>query len=739
MDLGVFELQIFVSLIVVLGAAFVALVCDYLKGNNEQLREHNIELRVRKDEQEHRGILDPGRWLEQLVGLTQTKAQSAASANEPRSRTKAAESNEAVNSWANRQDLERSAQRGTNTASRRTKEHRPAVEDWVSPETMARVASNLARQSADGLAPDEGPAVAESKGDIRDEIQKLVESSPRPRRGKVYPANGSTTAVGMPASTSVTPETATVQEQPALVSGLAVPEPEPIDATGGGMESIVPPLEMKKELERVANTRHRVSSASPTVTQFPVSQVMPLHLEQELLRVTEAESSYKKTSGAQPVSALLDEVIAASFQRGQRGPEPERQPGQSATPVTSRPLLETKHELTDGGFPIVPEISEPGPGKLQTALQQIDVVVPVHALAQAIYEAERVTPAPLVIPWHVEPLRVEPVHEAPVEPEPNFSRTTEPEAAAAIERQRNIPPFSLETAFSWPPPRSFHASGPDAEPARITAHSPGRYEPPASIEEPRDLTCLEEDSATGIPQAPEPAMFQAMIESISLMPIETVPAYDGPVIAGHYLAADSTQAGLLGPPIAPLAQIGESPAGAGQPDDPSTGVPDESVSDLLLPAGMHNRLVFSRLIEAPGSLSGVVVAISLNDFKKIQESFTHQAFDDLLQSIDKLMNSMIRDLDFAAKLDDNEWIFVFRDEVGAVAQKRILQISEKLWDFQLRALGSVSILFGWGAVEVESERLSESYNAATERMQQSRRGRKTVAMDSRDKRRVANG
>ena len=51
MDIGAFELQIFVSLVVVLGAAFVALVCDYLKGNNEQLRERNIELRVRREEQ----------------------------------------------------------------------------------------------------------------------------------------------------------------------------------------------------------------------------------------------------------------------------------------------------------------------------------------------------------------------------------------------------------------------------------------------------------------------------------------------------------------------------------------------------------------------------------------------------------------------------------------------------------------------------------------------------------------
>ena len=58
MDLGSLELQIFVSLTVVLGGALIALICDYLKGNNEQLREHNIELRVRQQEHERRMLLD---------------------------------------------------------------------------------------------------------------------------------------------------------------------------------------------------------------------------------------------------------------------------------------------------------------------------------------------------------------------------------------------------------------------------------------------------------------------------------------------------------------------------------------------------------------------------------------------------------------------------------------------------------------------------------------------------------
>ena len=47
MNTGSFELKIFAGLIVVLAAAFVVLICDYLKGNNEQLRMRNRELQAR--------------------------------------------------------------------------------------------------------------------------------------------------------------------------------------------------------------------------------------------------------------------------------------------------------------------------------------------------------------------------------------------------------------------------------------------------------------------------------------------------------------------------------------------------------------------------------------------------------------------------------------------------------------------------------------------------------------------
>ena len=59
MELGQYQLQIFVSLVVILGAAFVALICDFLKGNNEQLRELTVELKVRREEEQRRAQVMP--------------------------------------------------------------------------------------------------------------------------------------------------------------------------------------------------------------------------------------------------------------------------------------------------------------------------------------------------------------------------------------------------------------------------------------------------------------------------------------------------------------------------------------------------------------------------------------------------------------------------------------------------------------------------------------------------------
>src|ERR1022692_3613515 len=80
MELGQYQLQIFVSLVVILGAAFVALICDFLKGNNEQLRELTIELKVRREEEQKRSHLLTPRTAERAPKTEKIAAPATAQA-----------------------------------------------------------------------------------------------------------------------------------------------------------------------------------------------------------------------------------------------------------------------------------------------------------------------------------------------------------------------------------------------------------------------------------------------------------------------------------------------------------------------------------------------------------------------------------------------------------------------------------------------------------------------------------
>src|SRR4029077_10130267 len=93
--------------------------------------------------------------------------------------------------------------------------------------------------------------------------------------------------------------------------------------------------------------------------------------------------------------------------------------------------------------------------------------------------------------------------------------------------------------------------------------------------------------------------------------------------------------------------------------------------------------------------------------------------------------SLLGPSDFAAQSGAEEFLLIFPGERGASAQRRLSQVAQQLWDFQLRSLGSYSILFSWGGVEVRSESIDEAIASATERMEETRRGRKVLSMESR--------
>ncbi|MBI2687543.1 MAG: hypothetical protein HYX27_14615 [Acidobacteria bacterium] len=269
MDLGSLELQIFVSLTVVLGGAFVALVCDYLKGNNEQLREHNIELRVRKEEQERRMILDPAGFASQFAPQQAAIPDSAVTA----ARTIAV--HEVMQSFA------------TDEALADAKERAAALHARVDDE-----AYNAA----------EIPPVTQRRRGWKSTRRRAARSRNARRSANPYPdwvRPETIERVARDAEAAAAPGGLPVQDEPASLNA----EAEPADAP-----------ELHKEIERVAQLQQLPVAPAPRTILRPLT-VPALKLEEEIQRIAIATPVPAPPLSAPWHSPLLEEVIAASATR----------------------------------------------------------------------------------------------------------------------------------------------------------------------------------------------------------------------------------------------------------------------------------------------------------------------------------------------------------------------------------------------------------------------------------------
>lgn len=167
----------------------------------------------------------------------------------------------------------------------------------------------------------------------------------------------------------------------------------------------------------------------------------------------------------------------------------------------------------------------------------------------------------------------------------------------------------------------------------------------------------------------------------------------------------------------------------------------EKVPVLEIPAGLHDSATLRSLIETGMPFSGVAVAIGINDYTGLKEKLAANSGLDSIGALNRMVQSMLRPQDFACQFTDDEFILLYPGESGPSAQRRLFQVSEKLWDFQLRSLGHLSVMFSWGGLEVQNERLTEAVASARERMYQTRRNRKSSPLEgtSTNRRRVANG
>jgi len=423
MDLGSLELQIFVSLTVVLGGAFVALVCDYLKGNNEQLREHNIELRVRKEEQERRLLLDPAGFIGQwLPGSKAANGAAAPAAAHSTARTVGA--HEVMHSFADPDALQEVESRAARFSSRgggepyesaadvppltprrngRNRSNRKGARDgrsngesyadWVRPEVIARVArkSEAAMAYASDIRDDleaarekesarSEPLNSAGNWDIRDQLpvkEKPARTQPEsvpalPQAAEPVPA-----AIPVEARTEIEKEIETVAAEPSLNA---------VDAS-----------RLQKEIERVAQLEQTPVAPAPGTILRPLT-VPSLTLREEIQRVAEAPQVSVQVSVPVPVPAvwhspLLDEVIAASGSRARERmvvPEPEIaevHEEEQQTIVAEQPDVETD---------VAPVVEAAVSASLiMIEQEEIDADEPVLAAADELSDAAELPSFPL--------------------------------------------------------------------------------------------------------------------------------------------------------------------------------------------------------------------------------------------------------------------------------------------------------------------------------------------------------
>jgi hypothetical protein len=140
--------------------------------------------------------------------------------------------------------------------------------------------------------------------------------------------------------------------------------------------------------------------------------------------------------------------------------------------------------------------------------------------------------------------------------------------------------------------------------------------------------------------------------------------------------------------------------------------PLTSNGSSILPRGIHDRAALESLLDSDVPFTGFVVLIGITNGRP---RLDHPA--------EPYIEELLGPADFACRNSNDELLVVCPGLRGAEAQRRLNEISERLWSFQLRGQGSFSILFSWGGIGSDNRPLSDAIASASERMQQTKRSR----------------
>jgi len=147
-------------------------------------------------------------------------------------------------------------------------------------------------------------------------------------------------------------------------------------------------------------------------------------------------------------------------------------------------------------------------------------------------------------------------------------------------------------------------------------------------------------------------------------------------------------------------------------------------SEVAPPHGMIDAATLGKVVAIGKPFTGVAVAICVNEDESGRRS------EGQLKWVCTYLAGLLSQHEFASRTGREEFLIVCPGVRGAEAQRRLNDISERLWDFQLRGIGTYSILFSWGGVEVQNQPLADAIASATERMRLTKRVRNPIYLDS---------
>jgi diguanylate cyclase (GGDEF)-like protein len=157
-----------------------------------------------------------------------------------------------------------------------------------------------------------------------------------------------------------------------------------------------------------------------------------------------------------------------------------------------------------------------------------------------------------------------------------------------------------------------------------------------------------------------------------------------------------------------------------------TALASASALDAL--TGLHTRGALTHWARTQSCARGSVVLIDINDFKTINDTMGHQAGDQVIASVGRLIGASIRNGDFACRYGGDEFVIIFRNDNLDNARTRMKRVEERLAQFRLRSSGLCHpVRISWGVADIGAAGLSEAIHTADGLMYRQKAWRKQVS------------